>query len=174
MNNRKSGVFWLTGLSGAGKTSIAHEFATLCKKNGIYPILLDGDQIRNITEQTGFDETSRKAHNLRIGRMAALFEQQGHLVIVSMISPYKDIRQAIREQCECYVEIFIDTPLTVCIQRDPKGLYQKALNKQILEFTGISAPYEKPENPEIHIDAAINNVNVCAGFLWEYYLGLLK
>lgn len=174
MNNRKSAVFWLTGLSGAGKTSVAHEFAALCKNNGIYSILLDGDQIRNITEQTGFDEASRKAHNLRIGRMAALFEQQGHLVIVSMISPYKNIRQAVREQCECYVEIFIDTPLTVCIQRDPKGLYQKAISKQISEFTGISAPYENPDNLELHIDADSNNIEVCAGLLWEYYRDLLK
>lgn len=174
MNTRKPAVLWLTGLSGAGKTTLAREFSELCRSKGIYPVLLDGDQIRSVTGQTGFDEAARKDHNLRVGRLAALFEQQGHLVIVSMIAPYRDIRQTVREQCECYVEVFVDTPLPVCIQRDPKGLYQKAIRNEILEFTGISAPYESPEAPEVHIDAAGKDVQECAGLLWEYYCRLTK
>lgn len=171
---RKPAVIWLTGLSGAGKTTVARKLAELCREKGICPVLLDGDEIRKVTGQGGFDEESRKAHNLRVGQLAALFEQQGHLVIVSMIAPYAGTRQAVREMCRCYVEVFTDTPLEVCIRRDPKGLYRKALSNEIPEFTGISAPYEAPDAPELRIDTSVNDAQECAGMIWEYYSGLKK
>lgn len=174
MYSGKPAVVWLTGLSGAGKTTTARKFSGLCRSNGICPVLLDGDEIRKVTGGVGFDEESRKIHNLWVGRMAALLEQQGHLVIVSMIAPYADVRREIRKMCRRYTEVFIDTPLEVCIQRDPKGLYRKALRNEIREFTGISAPYEIPEEPELRIDASVKDVEVCAKLIWNYYCRLAE
>jgi len=167
--SEKAAVIWLTGLSGAGKTTIAKELIALFRRNNVCPVLLDGDEIRLAIEQTGFDEASRKAHNMRIGRLAALFEQQGHPVIVSMISPYDDIRQSVRALCGRFVEVFVNTPLATCIERDPKGLYQKALKKQIDNFTGISAPYDMPLNAEIEIDTTATGIAECAEIIWAFY-----
>lgn len=169
MVSDKAVVIWLTGLSGAGKTTIAKELIALFHRNNAHPVLLDGDEIRSAIEQTGFDEASRKAHNMRIGRLAALFEQQGHPVIVSMISPYDDIRHDVRALCNRFIEVFVNTPLATCIERDPKGLYQKALNKQIDNFTGISAPYDIPLNAEIEIDTTNTHVAECAEIIWAFY-----
>lgn len=169
MVSENAAVIWLTGLSGAGKTTIAKELIALFCKNNVSPVLLDGDEIRSAIEQTGFDEASRKAHNMRVGRLAALFEQQGHPVIVSMISPYEDTRQYVRALCSRFVEVFVNTPLATCIERDAKGLYHKALNNQIDNFTGISAPYDIPSNAEIEIDTTNTDVAECAEIIWRFY-----
>ncbi|PLK43287.1 adenylyl-sulfate kinase [Emticicia sp. TH156] len=169
MVSEKAAVIWLTGLSGAGKTTIARELIEIFHRNNLNPVLLDGDEIRSAIEQTGFDEASRKVHNLRIGRLAALFEQQGHPVIVSMISPYDDIRQSVRALCQRFVEVFVNTPLETCIERDPKGLYKKAISKQIDNFTGISAPYDIPQKPEIELDTTQSSVTACALAIWQLY-----
>lgn len=149
---QKPAVIWLTGLSGAGKTTIAKALQQKLKAVSITPVLLDGDEIRQAIKQNGFDEDSRKKHNLNVGYIASLFEQQGNIVIVSLISPYDDIRDEIRLMCNRFFEVYVSTNLEVCIQRDPKGLYKKAANGEIKEFTGISAPYYPPKNPEIIID----------------------
>jgi adenylylsulfate kinase len=142
-------VVLLTGLSGAGKTTIAKALIKKLRKKGVVPVLLDGDDIRKAISLDGFDELSRKRHNLNVGYMAKLLESQGKVVIVSMISPYDDVRNQIRSMCNRFIEVYVATDIAVCIERDPKGLYKKALQGEIPEFTGISAPYFAPKRPEL-------------------------
>jgi len=154
-------VIFLTGLSGSGKTTIAKALVEKYKKQGVVPVLLDGDEIRKVIHQTGFDEESRKKHNLNVGYMASLLESQGNVVIVSLISPYIDIRNEIRQMCKKFVEVHVCTDIQVCIERDPKGLYAKAIAGEIKEFTGISAPYYAPENPEVLLDTGVLSITTC-------------
>jgi adenylylsulfate kinase len=151
-------VIFLTGLSGSGKTTIANALMEKYKKSGVVPVLLDGDEIRKVIQQNGFDEASRKKHNLNVGYMASLLEAQGNVVIVSLISPYADVRNTIREMCKHFIEVYLSTDINVCIQRDPKGLYAKALKGELKDFTGISAPYFAPEKPEVNIDTNIVSI----------------
>lgn len=174
MRSEEGAILWFTGLSGAGKTTIAENLQALCKSRGILPVLLDGDEIREVTRQAGFDEAARKAHNLRVGQLAALFEAQGHLVIVSLISPYEDVRRQVRKLSRNFIEIYIDTPLTVCIERDPKGLYEKALRNVIREFTGISAPYEAPSNPDIRISTPDMMPQQASELIWSHYKNIIQ
>lgn len=165
-------VIWLTGLSGAGKTTIANELAAIFKKKCIIPIILDGDDIRQSFEQNSFDETSRKLHNLSIGKLASNFESQGHLVIVALISPYAEIRNEIRGLCKNFIEVYVSTDLEICKQRDSKGLYKKAMIGEIKEFTGISAPYYKPNNPEVIIDTTSKSGEICCEAILAVYYKL--
>ena len=160
-------VVFLTGLSGSGKTTIAKALMIQLKKKGIVPVMLDGDEIRKAIELTGFDEYSRKKHNLNVGYMASLFEGQGNIVIVSIISPYDDIRNKIREMCKNFIEVYVSTNIEVCIKRDTKGLYEKAIKGEIKEFTGISAPYYPPENPELILDTAALSVEECTNKIYN-------
>jgi len=154
----KPAVIFLTGLSGSGKTTIAKALVEKYKKKGVTPILLDGDEIRKVIHQNGFDEESRKKHNLNVGYMASLLESQDKVVIVSLISPYIDIRNEIRGMCKKFVEVHVSTAIEICIQRDPKGLYAKAMAGEIKDFTGISAPYYAPEKPEVLLDTAVLSI----------------
>jgi adenylylsulfate kinase len=154
-------VIFLTGLSGSGKTTIARALVEKYKRKGVIPVLLDGDEIRKVIHQTGFDEESRKKHNLNVGYMASLLESQGNVVIVSLISPYIDTRKEIRAMCKKFVEVHVCTNLQVCMERDPKGLYAKAIAGEIKDFTGISAPYYAPENPEVLLDAGVLSIAQC-------------
>ena len=154
----KPAVIFLTGLSGSGKTTIAKELMKKLQQKGVLPVLLDGDEIRNVIKQTGFDEQSRKNHNLNVGYMASLLESQGNFVIVSLISPYEDTRNTIRGMCKNFKEVYVSTNIKVCIERDSKGLYAKAINGEIKDFTGISAPYFPPKDPEVNIDTATSTV----------------
>ena len=163
----KPAVIFLTGLSGSGKTTIAKALVEKYKKQGVVPVLLDGDEIRKVIHQTGFDEESRKKHNLNVGYMASLLESQGNVVIVSLISPYIDIRNEIRAMCKKFVEVHVSTDIKVCIERDPKGLYAKAMAGEIKEFTGISAPYYAPENPEVLIDTGVLSIATCTDKIFK-------
>ncbi len=165
----KPAVIWLTGLSGAGKTTIAHALIQQFKNKSITPVLLDGDEIRHAIKQNGFDEESRKKHNLNVGFIASLFEKQGNVVIVSLISPYDDIRNEIRLMCSNFIEVYVATNLEVCMQRDPKGLYKKAKAGEIKDFTGISAPYYPPLKPEITIDTFNVTVPQAVGRILQLY-----
>ena len=156
--NASPAVIFLTGLSGSGKTTIAKALMKKLQEKGVVPVLLDGDEIRNVIKQTGFDEQSRKNHNLNVGYMASLLETQGNFVIVSLISPYADTRNTIRGMCKNFKEVYVSTDIKVCIERDTKGLYAKAISGEIKEFTGISAPYFPPTDPEVNIDAAKSSV----------------
>ena len=156
--NASPAVIFLTGLSGSGKTTIAKALMKKLQEKGVVPVLLDGDEIRNVIKQTGFDEQSRKNHNLNVGYMASLLETQGNFVIVSLISPYADTRNTIRGMCKNFKEVYVSTDIKVCIERDTKGLYAKAISGEIKEFTGISAPYFPPTDPEVNIDTAKSSV----------------
>jgi adenylylsulfate kinase len=160
-------VLFLTGLSGAGKTTIAKAVQNKLKETGVATVLLDGDEIRKAIQLTGFDEESRKKHNLNVGYMASLFEEQGNIVIVALISPYEDIRNQIRGMCKKFIEVYIATELKVCMERDPKGLYAKAIKGEIKEFTGISAPYFPPVNPELSIDTEVFSIEQCTEMVFD-------
>lgn len=152
-------VIWLTGLSGSGKTTIALDLIRKLKSEGLTPVFLDGDEIRKAIKQNGFDEASRKSHNLNVGYIASLFEKQGCVVIVALISPYEDVRNEVRQMCKNFIEVYVSTPLNICIQRDPKGLYKKVFKGEISEFTGISSPYNVPTDPELILDTSNSSVH---------------
>lgn len=158
-------VVFLTGLSGAGKTTIAEAVAARLREKNIYPVLLDGDEIRKKIQLTGFDEATRKKHNLDVGRMAAEAEAEGNIVIVALISPYADTRNEIRKMCSRFIEVYVSTSISVCIRRDPRGLYKKALAGELKDFTGISAPYFPPANPELIFDTDLLSAADCASVI---------
>lgn len=151
---QKPCILWFTGLSGSGKSTIANTLEKMLYENGNLTYLLDGDNIRHgLNRDLGFDEASRKENIRRIGEVAKLFVDSGLIVLTAFISPFIKDREFVRNLVEEgeFIEIFIDTPLDVCEKRDPKGLYKKARNGEIKDFTGIHSPYEPPKSPEIHI-----------------------
>lgn len=152
MNPDRPFVLWFTGLSGAGKTTLADGVYEELVSRGCSVERLDGDIVRKIFPQTGFDRTSRDTHIRRIGYQAGRMENHGITVIASFISPYRESRRFVRDHCRNYIEVYVSTPLEECEKRDPKGLYRRARAGEIEDFTGISDPYEKPEEPEIEID----------------------
>jgi len=153
--NQKGATIWLTGLSGSGKSTIAKQLERSLMDRGHLCYTLDGDNIRHgLNRDLGFSMEDRKENIRRIAEVAALMNDAGVIVITSFISPYISDRAAAREVIgdESFVEVFVDTPIEVCEQRDPKGLYKKARNGEIQQFTGISDPYEAPQDAELTID----------------------
>lgn len=153
-HNQKPCILWLTGLSGSGKSTIANALEKMLYKNGNITYLLDGDNIRHgLNKDLGFDENSRTENIRRVGEVSKLFVDSGHIVLSAFISPFASDRNMARSLVEYgeFIEVFIDTPLEICEQRDPKGLYKKARRGAIKNFTGIDSPYEKPIKPEIYI-----------------------
>lgn len=154
LKNQKPCVLWLTGLSGSGKSTLANALEQRLFTMGYHTYLLDGDNVRHgLNKDLGFDENSRIENIRRIGEVCKLFVDSGLIVLCAFISPFCKERQIIRELLDKgeYIEIFVDTPIEICEKRDPKGLYKKARNGEIKNFTGIDSPYEAPKNPEIHI-----------------------
>lgn len=148
-------VVWLTGLSGSGKSTIASVLEHMLNNNGYKTYLLDGDNIRHgLNSDLGFSAEERNENIRRIAEVAALFEDAGIITIVSFISPYREMRDFAGGKSVNFFEVFIDADIDLCRQRDVKGLYKKADNGEIKNFTGVSAPYEKPLNPRIHIDTS--------------------
>lgn len=162
-------VIWFTGLSGSGKTTIANNLMEKFKSKSAVPVLLDGDEIRHAIRQSGFDHDSRRKHNLNVGYISSLFEKQGNIVIVALISPYEDIRNEIRAMCTNFIEVYVTTSLEVCIERDVKGLYKKAIAGEIKNFTGISDPYFPPTKPEVKIDTSEMTVEACVNKIFDTY-----
>ena len=143
-------ILWLTGLSGAGKTTLAKGLELELKKRGFLVEVLDGDSVRtNLSQGLGFSREDRNTNIRRIGFIANLLSRNGVVVIVAAISPYRDVRNELREKTTNFVEVYINAPLSVCESRDVKGLYAKARLGEIKSFTGIDDPYEEPLNPEI-------------------------
>lgn len=147
-------VIWITGLPAAGKTTIGSSLAQVLKEKGLRVEHLDGDRIRKLIPGTGFSKEERNSHIRRVGYLAALLEKNGVTVVASFISPYRQAREFVRNQCSQFIEVYLSTPLEECERRDPKGLYQKARLGEIKQFTGIDDPYEVPENPEIEINTS--------------------
>jgi adenylylsulfate kinase len=144
-------VVWYTGLSGAGKSTIARAVHERLCGAGVASELLDGDAIRALMP-TGFTRADREGHVKRVAFMASRLEHHGVTVHCALISPYAEVRRWAREQCRRFVEVYVSTPLAECERRDPKGLYAAARRGDIRQFTGIDDPYEPPEHPEVTID----------------------
>lgn len=148
-------TFWLTGLPSAGKTTLGNYLLNTLKDQGIYSILIDGDEVRKtLCSDLGFSERDRYENIRRVASMAKLLNDAGYNTICCFVSPSNELRELARTIIgrKNFIEIFIDTPLDECIKRDIKGLYKKAINNQIPEFTGISAPYQIPIKPDIIIN----------------------
>lgn len=153
----RSAVLWFTGLSGSGKSTIANEVEKRLYETGISSYVLDGDNIRfGLNSNLGFSSTDRQENIRRIGEVAKLFVDAGTITLTAFISPYRVDRDQVRALLEPteFIEIFVDTPIEVCEQRDVKQLYAKARRGEITDFTGIDAPYEAPVEPEITIDTS--------------------
>ncbi|MCY0870495.1 MAG: adenylyl-sulfate kinase, partial [Firmicutes bacterium] len=153
-NGHHSCAIWLTGLSGAGKSTIANACEQRLHAAGLHTYLLDGDNVRlGLNRDLGFSEGDRQENIRRVAEVAKLFVDAGTVVIVAFISPFARDREQARALLQPgeFLEVFIDCPLSVCKTRDPKGLYARAEQGLIKEFTGVSAPYEAPVNPEVHL-----------------------
>ncbi|KXN90908.1 Adenylyl-sulfate kinase [Leucoagaricus sp. SymC.cos] len=170
---QKGATIWLTGLSASGKSTIACALEQHLLHMRKFSYRLDGDNIRfGLSKDLGFDEQSRNENIRRIGEVSKLFSDASAITITAFISPYRKDRQVVRELHEAasipFIEIFVDAPLNVVEDRDPKGLYKKARAGVIKDFTGISAPYEEPEKPEIHIKTNETSVEDAVRIIFEY------
>jgi adenylylsulfate kinase len=155
--NQKGVTIWLTGLSGSGKSTIAVELEHALIENRHQAYILDGDNIRHgLNKNLGFSPEDRTENIRRIGEVAKLFTDAGIITITAFISPYREDRDAVRRLLSDgeFIEVYVKCPLDVCEERDTKGLYKKARAGEVKDFTGISAPYEEPLNPELTIDSS--------------------
>jgi bifunctional enzyme CysN/CysC len=158
---------WLTGLSGSGKSTVASALATQLTAQGVLTYTLDGDNLRHgLNGDLGFSADDRTENVRRVGEVAGLFADAGVLAVVPLISPYRsgrDHARAIHDAAGLvFVEVFVDTPIEVCEQRDPKGLYAKARAGELTGFTGIDDPYEPPEDPQLVLDTTTTSVDEAA------------
>jgi adenylylsulfate kinase len=170
---QKPCILWFTGLSGSGKSTIANAVEVELFKKNIKTYLLDGDNVRHgLNKDLGFSESDRIENIRRIGEVSKLFVDSGLIVLTAFISPFKSDRQIARSLVEYgeFVEVFVDTPLEICEKRDPKGLYKKARQGAIKNFTGIDSPYEIPLNPEIHINTENKTIEECANMVLYYLM----
>ncbi|WP_456472357.1 adenylyl-sulfate kinase [Methanocaldococcus sp.] len=151
----KGFTIWLTGPSGVGKSTLAQVLKEKLLDMGYCVEILDGDEIRNkLYPNLGFSKEAREMHNRIVIHMAKLLSRNGVIAIVSLISPYRKVREYAREEIENFMEVYVYAPLEVRIKRDPKGLYKKALNGEIKGLTGYDGVYEEPENPEVRVDSS--------------------
>ncbi len=164
-NGHKSCLLWYTGLSGSGKSTIANAVDRLLFNLGCHTYLLDGDNVRHgLNNDLGFDDVSRVENIRRITEVSRLMLDAGLIVGTAFISPFvADRAQAKALAGDAFIEVFVDTPLSICEQRDPKGLYKKARAGEIAHFTGISSPYEAPQTPDIHLQTAEMTIEQAAG-----------
>jgi adenylylsulfate kinase len=160
MNHHTGFVLWLTGLSGAGKTTIAAKLGPALAERGHRVELLDGDEVRtNLCQGLGFSREDRDTNIARIGYVAGKLAKHGVAVLVAAISPYREARDKVRAEVDSFVEIHVAAPVSTCAERDVKGLYAKALSGEIKHFTGISDPYEPPLAPEIVLHTEAETVD---------------
>ena len=155
LNNHKSVVLWFTGLSGSGKSTLAHAVEEELHQIGCRTIVLDGDNMRHgLCKDLDFSDESRKENIRRIGEVAKLFIESGVITLTAFISPFKEERDKVRKLLanQDLIEIYVKCPISVCEARDVKGMYKKAKANEIKDFTGISSPYEAPENPDLILD----------------------
>ena len=168
---QRGAAVWLTGLSGSGKSTVAVAVEAELVKRGRLAYVLDGDNVRHgLNANLGFSPEDRTENIRRIGEVAKLFVDCGVIVLTSFISPYRADRDAVREIFEPgdFLEVHVDADVATCESRDPKGLYKKARAGEIPEFTGISAPYEAPQNPEIVLDTAALSLEQSVNALLEF------
>jgi len=170
-NGHKSTIIWFTGLSGSGKSTLAYALEDALHKNNFKSYVLDGDNIRQgLCKDLGFSDNDRTENIRRIGEISRLFMDSGVIVLTAFISPFINDREIARKLVNKneFIEVFCASPLDICEKRDPKGLYKKARSGEIPYFTGISSPYEKPENPEIVLQTSQLSIDDCIGKLIQY------
>lgn len=168
LNNHKGAIIWFTGLSGSGKSTLANALEDRLNKMGKRTYVLDGDNVRNgLNKDLGFSDEDRVENIRRIGEVSKLMLDAGVVVMTAFISPFKADRDIVRGLVDAgeFFEVFCDADLDICEERDPKGLYKKARAGEIPEFTGISSPYEAPDNPELVINTGTTEVPDCVDSL---------
>jgi bifunctional enzyme CysN/CysC len=166
----RGGVLWLTGLPGAGKSTLAIELERQLFAKGYSVYVLDGDNLRTgLNADLGYSHADRTENIRRVGELAALFADAGAIAISAFISPYRaDRSQARKAAGDGFHEVYVKADIETCEERDPKGLYRRARNGEIPDFTGITAPYEEPESPNIVVDTAACDVKQCTDALVAY------
>jgi bifunctional enzyme CysN/CysC len=173
LRGHKPALLWFTGLSGAGKSTIANSLEKKLHALGKHTFVLDGDNVRHgLNRDLGFTEADRVENIRRVAEVAKLFVEAGLITMVAFISPFRAEREMARELVGPgeFIEIFVDTPLAICEQRDPKGLYRKARNGELRNFTGLDSPYERPETPEL----SLNTVDARAEDLADRVIAFLQ
>ena len=172
-NQHKSRVLWFTGLSGSGKSTVANATEKMLHDMGLQTYILDGDNVRmGLNKDLGFSAEDRTENIRRITEVAKLFADSGSIILTAFISPYREDRDKAREiiSNDDFIEIFVSADLSVCEDRDPKGLYKKARSGEIKGFTGIDAPYEAPLNPELIVETDKNNIEESAQIVVDYLI----
>ncbi|MDX1578867.1 MAG: adenylyl-sulfate kinase [Gemmatimonadota bacterium] len=168
----RGAVLWFTGLSASGKSTLAIEVEKRLFQEGYFSYVLDGDNIRHgLNGDLGFTPDDRTENIRRVGEVAKLFAESGALVLTAFISPYRADRDRVRARATRptdFVEIFVSCPVEVCEARDPKGLYRRARAGEIRNFTGIDAPYEEPDAPELTIQTNLHDVETCVEQVMDY------
>ncbi len=170
---QKGCVIWFTGLSGSGKSTVANQVAAHLHQSGRITYVLDGDNIRHgLNKNLGFSPEDRQENIRRIGEVAKLFADAGLITTTAFISPYRQDRDAVRDimSPDRFIEVFVDCPLEVCENRDPKGLYKKARAGELKGFTGIDAPYEAPQSPELVVNTNELDVAGCTEQVIAYLM----
>jgi len=171
IKGQRACIVWFTGLSASGKSTIANALEVKLMEQNRHTYLLDGDNIRlGLNSDLGFSDEERVENIRRIGEVSKLFVDSGTLVITAFISPFRKDREIVKTLVEKdeFIEVFVDTPLDICEKRDPKGLYLKAREGKIPNFTGISSAYEAPLNAQIHLRTEIKSVEECVDEVMDY------
>lgn len=172
-NGHKGLVIWLTGLSGSGKSTIANELNKQLFDKNIYSVILDGDNTRlGINKDLSFSEADRSENIRRVAEIAKLYVENSQVVIASFISPYKKDRLIAKNiiSSDDFIEVHVNCAIDECEKRDVKGLYKKARNGEISDFTGISSPYEAPKSADIEIDTELNDVRSSVTLIFNYLI----
>jgi len=173
-NGHRGAIIWFTGLSGAGKSTLAHAVEEQLHQQGCRTFVLDGDNVRHgLCGDLNFSAEDRVENIRRVGELAKLMMEAGVIVLTAFISPYRADRQRVRSMAAHgdFIEIYCDSPIEICEQRDVKGMYKKARAGQIKEFTGVSAPYEAPENVELTVDTGRKELSECVTQVLEELTG---
>jgi len=172
--NQKGVVIWFTGLPASGKSTIAHAVEVELFKHNHLAYVLDGDNVRHgLNRNLGFSHEDREENIRRVGELARLFAETGMITMAAFISPYRSDREKSRNLIgsDRFIEVYVKIPLSVAEERDPKGLYKRARAGEIKQFTGIDAPYEEPENPELIIDTSELDLDKCKNLVMDYLRG---
>lgn len=171
LSNHRSICLWFEGLSGSGKSTLAVAVEQRLHKLGYRTFILDGDNVRyGLCSDLGFSKEDRVENIRRIGEVARLFVEAGIITLTAIISPFRAQRDRVRSLFpeKDFIEIYCNAPLSVCAQRDVKGMYKRALAGEIKDFTGISSPYEEPDNPELVLDTANESIDQCVDAVVNY------
>ena len=163
-------VIWLTGLPSSGKTTIGNNVFKRLKALKIKVERVDSHQIRHLFPEAGFTREERNRHIKRVGHLVSVLEKNGICAVASFISPYAESRDFVKGLCKNFIEIHIKAPVDVCIKRDSKGLYKRAMNGEIANFTGVSDIYEEPKGPDISIDTEKKSVDEATELILQYIL----